>query len=254
MKNVWLLWLQGWDNAPWLQQQVSKSWRLHNPTWTVHHVSLDNLKEYITDVDYIYDTTKDISPASKSDIIRLSLLKNHGGVWADSTMLCMQSLDTWIDTMLTESIWMYHGHGGNMPKEIGPASWFIVSRKDGYVITQWKQACDDYWKTCSSSLKSWWWMDLLFKKLYETDDQFRTEWSKVPYIYCELDGQSHCLARNNRQYMSCSLEHIKELFRRDPPFALKFWSSWHSVFPDVTSARCKQSNGYYAIQLALKEV
>jgi hypothetical protein len=251
---IWLLWLQGWDTAPWLQQQVSKSWKLHNPGWTINHVSLANLREYITDVDYIYDTSKDISPASKSDIIRLSLLKNHGGVWADSTMLCMQPLDNWMDKMLTESIWMYHGHGGGMPREIGPASWFIVSRKDGYIITKWKEACDEYWKTCSSSLKSWWWMDLLFKKLFETDTQFRDEWLRVPYIYCELDGQSHCLATNNRQYMECSLDHIKKSFREDPPFALKFWSSWSSVFPDVTSLKCKNSNGYYAIQLALKEV
>jgi mannosyltransferase OCH1-like enzyme len=31
---------------------------------------------------------------AKSDMIRLHVLSTHGGVWADSTMLCLQPLDS----------------------------------------------------------------------------------------------------------------------------------------------------------------
>ena len=42
-KTIWILWLQGWDQAPWLQQQVAESWEINNPTWNVVRLSLENL-------------------------------------------------------------------------------------------------------------------------------------------------------------------------------------------------------------------
>lgn len=92
-KNIFLLWLQGWESAKWLNKQVGESWEINNPEWKIHYIDLVNLKDYVNDIDYIYDEQKIISPQAKSDIIRLSLLKNHGGIWADTTMLCMQPLD-----------------------------------------------------------------------------------------------------------------------------------------------------------------
>ncbi len=113
-KNIFLLWLQGWDKAPWLQRQVLESWIINNPDWNVILIDQNNLVNYVNDIDYIYDQNKIISPQAKSDIIRLSLLKNHGGVWADSTLLCMQPLDHWVfDAFKNSGIWMYHGHGTN---------------------------------------------------------------------------------------------------------------------------------------------
>ena len=53
-KTIWLLWLQGWDNAPWLQKQVALSWEINNPDWKIEYVTYDNLKKYINDIGYIY--------------------------------------------------------------------------------------------------------------------------------------------------------------------------------------------------------
>ena len=128
-KNIFLLWLQGWDKAPWLQMQVLDSWKINNNSWNIELIDQENLKEFITDIDYIYDS-KLITPQAKSDIIRLSLLKNYGGVWADSTLLCMQPLENWIfEAVEPSGIWMYHGHGAGLNSLIGPCSWFIASKK-----------------------------------------------------------------------------------------------------------------------------
>ena len=35
-------------------------------------------------------------------MIRLELLAEHGGVWADATMLCLRPLDSWIAHALPE--------------------------------------------------------------------------------------------------------------------------------------------------------
>ena len=136
-KNIFLLWLQGWGNAEWLNKKVAESWEINNPEWKVHYIDLVNLKDYVNDIDYVYDTNKTISDQAKSDIIRLSLLKTHGGVWADATMLCMQPLDNWVhEANEPAGLWMYHGHGAGMSKDVGPASWFIVSNKNDYIINR----------------------------------------------------------------------------------------------------------------------
>jgi len=249
-KNIFLLWLQGWENALWLNKQVAESWEINNPDWKVHYIDFVNLKDYVNDIDYIYDETKNISPQSKSDIIRLSLLKNHGGVWADATMLCMQPLNSWVyEAVEPAGIWMYHGHGAGMSKEFGPASWFIISKKNNYIISKWKGECDKYWNT-NNFTNNYNWMDSLFKTLFYNDYEFQQMWLKTPYLYCDTDGQSHTLAHYGMQNNTA---HIKELFREKPPYALKFWKHWNDIFPDINTEACMNSNGYYAIQLSKRQ-
>ena len=101
--------MQGWGNAPWLYREVSESWEINNPDWKIHYIDFNNLKDYVDDIDYIYDKSKDIKPA-QSDIIRLSLLKNHG-VYGLTLLSCMQPLDHWAQEAVSHSgIWMYHAH------------------------------------------------------------------------------------------------------------------------------------------------
>uniref|UniRef100_A0A6C0DPJ5 Capsular polysaccharide synthesis protein n=1 Tax=viral metagenome TaxID=1070528 RepID=A0A6C0DPJ5_9ZZZZ len=250
-KNIFLLWLQGWEHASWLNKQVAESWELNNNSdWKIHYIDLENVKDYVNDINYIYDKTKDISPQAKSDIIRLSLLKNHGGVWADATMLCMQPLQHWIDEAIAPAgLWMYHGLGGGMSKEFGPASWFIISEKDGYMITKWKEECDNYWNA-NRSANNYYWMDGLFKKLFENDEEFKRLWLQTPYLYCELDGQSHTLYHHGIQN---NTQKIKDIFFEKPPYALKLSKTWNDIFPDINTEKCKNSNGYYAIELSKRK-
>lgn len=250
-KTIWLLWLQGWDNPPWLVKQVAESWEINNPNWNIEYVTLNNVSEYVNDIDYLYDKTKEIEPHHKADIIRLSLLKNHGGVWADATMLCMQPLEPWVEEAVKPAgLWMYHGRGGEMNKN-GPAIWFIVSEKNSYIIDKWKSACDKYWENRTKT-DDYFWLDGLFGKLHKSDVKFRNQWAIVPYIYCDARGQAHAigygkkLVSNNRS--------LKKIFRETPPYALKLsWKKWRDKFPhlaDIDSKECKNSNGYYAIEMS----
>ncbi|MEA5624984.1 capsular polysaccharide synthesis protein [Nostoc sp. UHCC 0251] len=252
-KKIWLLWFQGWKNAPWLVKQIAESWVINNPDWNIEYLTLDNLHNYVHDIDYIYETTKEIGPQAKSDIIRLSLLKNHGGVWADATMLCMQPLDTWVqEAVKPAGLWMYHGHGGGMNCKDGPASWLIVAEENSLIIDKWKSACDEYWKYRTHA-DSYYWLDGLFRKLYESDVKFRDKWKLAPHLYCESKGQAHSLAPFHYR-MESNNKDIKKIFLEKPPYALKFWwKDWQDKFPDVNNTECKKSNGYYAIEMSKRK-
>ncbi|MBE9188817.1 hypothetical protein IQ230_00240 [Gloeocapsopsis crepidinum LEGE 06123] len=250
-KTIWLLWLQGWENVPWLVEQVAESWEINNPQWNIKHVTLDNIHKYVNDIDYIYDKSKNISPQHKADIIRLSLLKNYGGVWADATMLCMQPLSTWVEEAVKPAgLWMYHGHGAGMSGKNGPAIWLIISEKNSLMISKWKSACDEYWRNRTEA-DSYFWFDGLFRKLFESDVEFKNKWKLAPHLYSELKGQAHSLARHNRMMMITNNQDVKMILQEKPPYALKlWWKDWQSNFPDVNSPECKNSNGYYAIKMS----
>ena len=258
-KTIWLLWLQGWDTAPWLVKQVAESWEINNPDWNIEYVTLDNLHKYVHDIDYIYDETKKIESPAKSDIIRLSLLKNHGGVWADATMLCMQPLSTWAEEAVKcAGLWMYHGNGGGMDAKDGPASWFIVSEKDSLIVSKWKNACDEYWKNRSNA-DSYFWLDGLFRKLFQSDIEFKNKWNLAPHLCCESKGQAHSLyyrvgITNWLSLISLNSPSLKKTFLENPPYVLKLsWKEWQEKFFDMSSAEYKQSNGYYAIKMSKRK-
>jgi len=246
-RNIFIYWGQGWENAPWLQRQVAESWQVNNPKWNIHLLDKNNLKNYISDVDYLYDTSKRITRVNESDVIRISLLKNHGGVWADSTLLCMQPLDGWADEAVTKTgFWMYRGYCRDIPPPFGPASWFILSKKNSYIILKWKMLCDDYWNSRNQE-HDYFWLDSLFSHLYYNDEKFNSSWQETPALYCELDGSCHTLAVHGMQN---NTPFLKDYFLKEPPYALKLWWIWNSLFPDVNTKECKNSNGYFAIQMS----
>jgi hypothetical protein len=206
-KVIWLLWLQGWDKAPWLQQQVRKSWEKHNPGWEVRCIDEKNCP---VKVDAYW-------AAAKSDVIRLRLLHELGGVWADSTMLCLEPLDNWYkDSVRPNGFWMYHG--GEECK--WPASWFMMSKPGAYIITEWRKACDAYWAEWNTLKKmdyGYFWMDRLFHNLHESDSKFREEWAKVPFECCEDEGSSHMFSEK----VLGSHKHLRQRVEDDPPHAVK---------------------------------
>jgi len=236
-KTIWILWLQGWDDAPWYIHKIKESWIKYNPEWNVELVSEKNLSDYIN-----IKIPINASHAAISDIIRLNLLFTHGGVWADSTMVCMMPLDLWVyDVLQPSGFWMYHG--GNTNSLDTPASWFIISMKHNYLITQWRNSCNNYWKNRDSA-HQYFWMDELFMNLINTDSIFTNMWRNTPYLNCEDEGQAHMLA--GKYFDNDS--NLKEILCNKPPFAVKL--SRHGV-PDEITEEFKNTNMYFAIDCAL---
>ncbi len=174
---VWLLWLQGWASAPWLAQQVVASWRFYNPGWEVRLVDSANIS---LAVDISYLGAQHIAAPAKSDVARVSLLAQHGGVWADASMLCLAPLDGWIDEAAAPGgMFMYHSGVSE-----APCSWFIAARADSYVMRAWRNATDAFWARTNTTQYAYFWMDQLFMGLLKSDAVFASEWAKVPFSDC----------------------------------------------------------------------
>lgn len=243
-KSVWLLWLDGWDAAPWVAREVAASWAFHNPAWRVQLVSATNLHAFV-DVGYVWRPS--ISPQARSDIIRLALLAAHGGVWADATMLCLAPLENWVyDAVVPAGVWMYHSGPPSSPPHAlrDPASWFIVAQQGTEVVAKWKAAADAYWGERVCALERWpatlgracpllppplrrrvraraahyFWMDDLFRGLLAADASFRAAWERVPVINCEAPGQAAMLTGRVGSPVDAATAAV---LMDSPPFAVK---------------------------------
>lgn len=232
-KIIWILWFQGWDNAPWLSKKCAESWKKLNPGWEVRMIDEKNCPVPI------YGDTQQ----ARSDVVRLELLSRFGGVWADSTMLCMQPLDSWVWKEIEHAgVWMYHGLNG--PALVKPeneytqcegiASWFIVAKPGNYIMNKWVTACRDYWKDRKTN-DIYFWMDKLWHTLYEKDEEFKSLWKKVPMLCCNDPGQAHALAGKVDQ----NTPELKESLTKNPPRAIKL-SNHKEVNED--------SNAYHLIK------
>lgn len=241
-KTIWLLWLQGWDsNIPYVVQRVQESWRLLNPGWNIELVSMSNLHTYISIPGYLDRIHGD---AAKSDVIRLHLLKAHGGVWADATVLCMIPLDRWVfPAMQPAGFWMYHGRDYGK----GPASWFLMSLRGAEIARKWAGAADAFWTRTIADGDGdnfdYYWMDALFADLCSTDTSFARSWGKVPYLWADSTGQSHMLAGKCFQEDPALIK----ILRYNPPYAVKL--SRHGWDQAVTPT----CNAMMAIKYALAQ-
>ena len=85
---VWSMWLQGQDNAPEIVKVCLASIQQHCGTHLFTVITSDNLSSYISLPGYIHDRLKagGMRVAHFSDVVRMSLLAEYGGLWLDATI------------------------------------------------------------------------------------------------------------------------------------------------------------------------
>lgn len=88
-KTIWICWWQGIENAPVLVKKCYSSVCANFSEWDIRMITSDNYYEYVSFPEYIVEKWKSgtISNTHMSDLLRLELLIQHGGLWLDSTIL-----------------------------------------------------------------------------------------------------------------------------------------------------------------------
>lgn len=84
---VWVFWMQGYDKAPVLVKKCIDSIR-KSTSHPVLLITKDNIDDYLNLPEYITRKYNQgiITNAQFSDILRMSLLSEYGGLWIDATV------------------------------------------------------------------------------------------------------------------------------------------------------------------------
>lgn len=88
-KTIWFYWDSGIENAPELVKLCLKQLQNGNPKYHVIVVDSLNLPEYLNIPEFVIQKRNSgtISKTHMSDIVRMGLLSQYGGLWVDATVL-----------------------------------------------------------------------------------------------------------------------------------------------------------------------
>ena len=182
-KTIWMLWLQGWENAPDLVKACKASWTRHNANWTIHFLRAETLGEHIS-ASAEFDTLRERAPVILSDIIRNELLSRHGGIWADATTYCLRPLDEWIELATSSGFFAFNRPEPGIPPPRMLSNWFLAADKESYIPKTWLKQTYAYWKH-RSERDQYYWHHQLFADAYGQDAEFRRIWDATPKLSAE---------------------------------------------------------------------
>lgn len=148
-----------------------------------------------------------IGYAHFSDLLRLNLLKNHGGIWLDATAYMTDFVPAYIVeedffVLLTDKLTQY------------PYSFmqncFIRAKKGSFLCDAWYQMCIEYWKD-ETEISDYFQHQLMFKALISNQSKGKALFKLMPQI--SEDG-IHQLVGDNllKKFEASEWERIKNAF------------------------------------------
>lgn len=178
-ERAFTIWFQGEEKAPALVKACFRSMRHHLKQ---ELVILDekSLFEWISLPDYIIDKWKKgaITHAAFSDICRVELLYQHGGVWLDATDFVTAPIPEFI---MNEDFFVFMAGNtvrGNYAKI---QSCFMRGRKRNPILSVWRKAIFLYWKKENRKI-NYFWMHFLLRLVVENNEVAMREFAKMPKI------------------------------------------------------------------------
>lgn len=143
-KQIWVLWWQGMENAPILVKKCYDSIRNTFIDWNITILSQETWMDYVKMPDFIIEKFKKgiIPIAQFSDLLRLQLLIEEGGMWMDATIYVSndyaipQPIVNYSDTEL----FMYQREEG------GYSNWLILAKSNNEILRATRDLLFDYWR------------------------------------------------------------------------------------------------------------
>lgn len=146
-KKVWVCWFQGLEDAPNIVKKCYNSLKINMPDKDITLITEDNMMEYVKFPQYILDKWKNgnITHTHMTDLLRLELLINYGGMWVDATVYCSDSnIPNYIfDSELFFFQCLKPGRDGHSSYI---SSWLISAKSNNKLLMACRDLCYKYWE------------------------------------------------------------------------------------------------------------
>ena len=165
-KKIWFLWLQGFENMPLEIAACYDSWKNNNSGWELLFLDEKNIGEYL-DLEKILESSSDqvkiIKRVTLSEIIRINLLSQYGGVWVDSSCYCCIALDDWLHDKMTSGFFTFANPG----KDRMLTSWFLAAKENNSLVKIYAKQTNRFRKQNKyiKAIEDRKWIYLFFKKI-----------------------------------------------------------------------------------------
>lgn len=222
---IWVLWMQGYDNAPIIVKKCIDSIKC-STNHPVHIITKDNIDTFIQLPDYITKkyNNKSIMDAHFADVLRMALLSKYGGFWIDATIF--------IPEKLPEEIFQYQFYTcKRIPKQSGCISdymwttFFNGCQKNCIVQTVVRDLLFEYWKKKDYSI-DYLLLDYFIMLVYRNIPEAKKLIDNVPY-------NNPCMEElQNRMSMAFNKNDYDQLLYNSDTYLFKL--SWRMNFEKET--------------------
>ena len=213
---VWMLWLQGWDDAPPVSRASRTSWQIRNPDLAVRALDGTTWQDHVPHEDAAR-IARAPDPVVLSELLRLELLFRHGGVWADATTLCALPLADWLPARMAEGFLAFARPGPDRPL----STWFLAARPGDPTIAAWRARAIAYWSDRDVP-ERYFWMHDRFAELLDEDPGVAERWARTPVSSsAPSDHRFHFAPGDPRLAAPPREEHLAALGSGDHPPVFK---------------------------------
>lgn len=174
--KVWVCWLQGMEQAPEVVKKCVESiYRHAGGKDRVIVLNEQNLTDYIQMPADLQEKWKKgiISNTHFSDLLRLALLVEYGGVWIDSTSYLTEDLPDYV-----ENADLFCFKAGPIAKIIA-SNWFFVAKPHHGILEKTRNLLYEYWKK-ENRLVAYSIFHPFFTMAVESTPACREAWQRVP--------------------------------------------------------------------------
>lgn len=123
-KIIWSYWEDGADNAPDVVQHCLESWRKLNNGYEIRLLDRTSFEQHTSELRSLDLFRDDITVVKRANLIRLAVLHEHGGVWADATLFCNRPLDEWLPDYFISGFFAFR----NEKKARDVCTWFLAAQ------------------------------------------------------------------------------------------------------------------------------
>jgi len=261
-KDLYMFWDQGdvQNTTPPLNKMCFEKWPALNPTWNYHlvtgnhgssaevsltsnaEVSLTNLVPHLTDLFQANPRTVQ----QRSDMLRLEIMAEYGGVWVDGSLLPILGLDTFAKHLVAQSGFFvftypntedpfFHYNASNDPSDTWISSWFMVSKPQNPLVVAWRDAFKKKWMDPGHNFTYFEVHETFKAMILEKDPHVIEVWRSMPRI------SSHwpqlCFA-GCADYWQTSNRHdrppfLKRPYQKDGKPPSEWLEQWRDLLPQT---------------------
>lgn len=180
--TIWVYWKQGLNNAPKIVQKCIASAVKNRGERNIIILTERNIHDYIVLPDFIEHKHDDgiICEAHYSDLIRIQLLIQYGGIWMDAT--CYNTAP--LPLCINEADFFMFSSGNWWPwlKNVSKCSnWFIKSKKDNILLQKLRNFLFEHWKIRNKPIH-YYVFHFALSALTEYCEDCKSVWDDVPFI------------------------------------------------------------------------
>ena len=177
---IWVCWWQGEEQMPELVKVCYSSIKRHACNHPVILITSSNQDEYLNIPEMICQKYREgkISPTHFSDIARMYLLKEYGGIWIDITNFLTQDIDCFVDTKRRYWTCRHITTYNNVSRGLW-TSFFSASGKS-HLIPSYIYDSLIHWWSHNDGIIDYLLMDFIFKIGYDNIFELKKEIDDIP--------------------------------------------------------------------------